>query len=801
MEYRFTLSHDAFPDKVISEPQGFDEAQLKLLRHEDFHSLIEYYEGEFIFYGADQFEDGGIDFIREVEQAYGHDTDLRITIEIAPDGYTFETLFVGLLKLADLEELPDNKMQVPVIRDDFWSKFINRQETQVDIKSETNLDNTAADVFDGVNLMLPSQIINKTTEYEGIIENADPNDYRYDYPDGIAIDANGPSDDYEAFSVSGFDAPVQSEIQDSFTYIFAFVAASSSVFNMIEPIDEGGDLSVSNIVDMVMGITGQLSASSDESDPSEVFAITLQTQIYIKVNGGAPVLLGTDTNSVPGPGTPTTLSPVVFDNTFHQQISVSTDITIEPGDLVYVYLRHNAQFVIDVGSDPGSIDWDYRYLYVLDANNTLSFLLKSLFRTTFCPAFLIHDSGGQICDRIIGQDQSFYSEILGSDQTIYRQYDEDGCFWNHAEAKGLQLRRYTLLEKPFFQSFKQWWEGVNPIFNLGLGYENFNGQQIIRVEEKRHFYNETVSLNISNVRDIVRKYDDNRLFKAIRIGYKKWQAEDVSGIDDPQTKKTYASRLQKSGKDIAIESEFIAASLAIETTRRKTREKSADYKFDNEAFIIAIRPNQVNVSPETSPNLSDYEPELDENFSSIENLLNPETRYNLQLTPARNFIRWRDWLSAGLQNYPTDPFKFTSGEGNYDMISQIIPGVCDEYVPALSEKQDLDISTDPFHLALIYEIRVPLTWEEYVVIRDNPKNAIGVSQTEEGHIKFFIQELSYTPDQGEALIQAWPVELLSILTLETTATGQLCVTDCGDTYLTEDGFEYETENGNCLILN
>ncbi|HEY3385544.1 MAG TPA: hypothetical protein VGK46_03475, partial [Saprospiraceae bacterium] len=161
MEYRFTLSHDAFPDKVISEPQGFDKAQLKLLRHEDFHSLIEYYEGEFIFYGADQFNDGGIDYIREVEQTYGHDTDLRITIEIAPDGYTFQTLFVGLLKLADLEELPDNKMQVPVIRDDFWSKFINRQETQVDIQSQTNLDNTSADQFDSVNLRMSSQTIRK----------------------------------------------------------------------------------------------------------------------------------------------------------------------------------------------------------------------------------------------------------------------------------------------------------------------------------------------------------------------------------------------------------------------------------------------------------------------------------------------------------------------------------------------------------------------------------------------------------------------------------------------------------------
>ena len=92
MEYRFTLSHEFLSDKVISEPQGFDKAQLKLMRHEEFHSLIEYYEGEFVFYGSDGFVDGGIDYIREVERLYGHDTDLHITIEVAPDGYTFDSL-------------------------------------------------------------------------------------------------------------------------------------------------------------------------------------------------------------------------------------------------------------------------------------------------------------------------------------------------------------------------------------------------------------------------------------------------------------------------------------------------------------------------------------------------------------------------------------------------------------------------------------------------------------------------------------------------------------------------------------
>lgn len=776
MEYRFTLSHDSFPDKVISEPQGFDKAQLKLLRHEEFHSLIEYYEGEFIFYGSDQFNDGGIDYIREVEQTYGHDTDLRITIEIAPDGYTFQTLFVGLLKLADLEELPDNKMQVPVIRDDFWSKFINRQETQVDIQSQTNLDNTSADQFDSVNLRMSSQTIQQSSEFTQL--NYVNIGAEWDVGDYIQID---------------FYNTILDEVDDKFNYPIAF--NSERPFEIIGAKLRGSYRFVGRVYYSIFRTTGV--PGTNAFFPTDGSFGIMEITVYIQKNDETPI-----------PWIRTSM-------TYVAQYDIDQTFDLQVGDFVRIYgiidsANLTANDVVFLGSDNEGINTDPSFAGGVDipfaaTGLTPSFEItaQTIFEDTNCQSFLIHDVGGQITDRITGQDGAFYSEVLGSDQTVYRQYDAEGCFWNHVEAKGLQVRRYSLIEKPFFQSFKQWWEGVNPIFNLGLGYEMFNGQQIIRVEEKRHFYNEEVSLNISNVRDIVRKYDDNRLFKAIRIGYKKWQAEDVSGIDDPQTKKTYASRLQKSGKDITIESEFIAASLAIETTRRKTREKSADYKFDNDTFIIAIRPNQIDVSPETSPDVTDYEPELDENFSTIENLLNAETRYNLKLTPGYNFTRWRDWVSSGLQSYPTDPFKFTSGEGNYDMVSQIIPipDGCEEYDEILSEKQDLDISTDPFHLALIYEIRIPLTWDEYVVIRDNPKNAIGISQTDENHIKFFIQELSYTPDQGEALIQAWPVELLSILTLETTATGQICFTDCGDVYLTEDAFEYETEDEDCLVLN
>jgi len=807
MRFKFTLSHFVLGSLEIAEPIGWLACKLKLERHEEYHSLIEYFDGDFTFYGDNGVQNGGIDFIREVENIYGADAELIITVELAPDDITYQTVFIGQIDLWNIEEMPDNKAQIPIIRNDFWAKFINRLDTQVNIQSATTLDNEVAAQFDSVNLRLLSQKIQKTSEYEGNItsftEFTGP--ITYALPDGMAIDASGASDDYTVYSQATLDL-IQDEITESYTPLFEFVSGTVSIFNNIDLTDEGGEIHVEvPNIRLQLGVSGAIFANSIESDPSVIDEIVIFVSLLAKKNDESPVVLATAGSSTPTIPTPT-ITPVLFERFFAvMNLSGQTDFTCLPSDTVSVYLKYEIFFNIDVGTDTGSIIWSSRNFNLTIFESDVVFTLQSIYPDSNAQGFFLHDAAAYILDRHISQPGCFYSEFLGSSQTIYRQYDADGCGWPYVLLKGLQLRRYSLLEKPFFLSFKQWWEGANPILNLGLTYETINGIEVIRVEEKRTFYDTDVSVNINNVRDIVRKYDDTRIFKTVKAGYKKWQSEDISGIDDPQTKHTYATILKKAGKEITIESDFIAASLAIETTRRKTREKSADYKFDNDTFIISIRPFPVDISPETDPDVTDYEPELDENFDSITNLLNPETRYNISLTPARNILKWIDWLSGGLQAYPDTAFKFTAGEGNYDMTSDMANASdgCVQDRSDLSEKEDIPVSGDPFHLALLYEISCPLDWDDYVLMRDNRKKAIGISQTTENHVKFFIKDLEYEIVKGTVKILAWPEELMTIDVIETSTQMLICepAVPCQDAYLTEDNFEYITESGDCLVLN
>src|SRR5687768_16450954 len=99
MRFRFTLSHEDAGTVQISEPDGWKGAKMRLDRDPEFFSLIEHYDGAangaFIFYGDNGVVDGGVNFIKAVEENYGFDANITFLAEYAPDDVNFRTLFSG----------------------------------------------------------------------------------------------------------------------------------------------------------------------------------------------------------------------------------------------------------------------------------------------------------------------------------------------------------------------------------------------------------------------------------------------------------------------------------------------------------------------------------------------------------------------------------------------------------------------------------------------------------------------------------------------------------------------------------
>lgn len=850
----FTLVHPVLGSLRINEPGGWPTTKMRLQRHVHFKSLVEFFgegtdddtedsnAGDFTFYGDNGVINGGIEFILEAIRLYGPDTDVNIFIRLSPDGYTFFNAFSGQLALWAKKHLPDNKIQIPIIRNNFWTKFTNRLDQPVNVQSETNQDGEAANILQDNNITLTPQILDERSEtiQKRIINLANT----YPVWDPITysptLNTDIPNDGILQLSL---DDVILNEIAENFSIPIALLGTGERAAAMFG-FEYGG------IYDFDIKISMTTLAFKTDTDvfpfplspviPSDGDILYYPTsgnapgagfdyKIYIQFDNDLPIeLTRTDQNI-------SFLLPLLLTNqtNYWTEYTYTGSRSFEAGGTVRMwvqngpspnqtayYLYNTFRFEVVnphiLGNENNLrmqeiMDFYYPGPLVPGATKQLwkdfnfpepgvesyiNILGHTVHTSSTSDAFLLHDVAGQVTDRIIGEDDTFYSEYLGSGNTLYRQYEVDGCGWRYMLIKGLQLRQYTLTEKPFFQSFRQWWNGINPILNLGLGYETVNGVEVIRVEQVGYFYDQSqVSLNISNVREISSSYDESLTLKTVRNGYKVWQSENISGIDD-WAKQTRASRLQKAGKEMVDESEFIAAPLAIETTRRTTRKKSADYKFDDNTFIIAVNP--VEISP------MNYEPELDENFSFITNLLNSNTRYNSVITPARNFFRRLSLYSIGLQDYLSSVFKFTGGEGNYDMVSDYdVSDGCNQETSVVSEKMDIPVSGTPLHRNEVFEMIVPMEWEDYLSIRDNRNYPIGVSQTDTGHIKMFIKDLTFEPFKSRATINAWTVEPFEIQVIQTEILGKVCdavVKECEDAYLTEDSFELITEDGDCLVL-
>lgn len=760
--FRFRFIHSVEGTHEITEPLGWPQTKLILDRDPEYSSLVERFDGAFTFFGRNGNIDGGTDFIRHIENTYGIDADLNVDIDLSFDGgNTWDDVFYGLYDFSENEENNRNQIKSAIIRNDFWTKFINRSDTPVDIQSATGLDGGSVDVIAAIDTTLTSQAIPKTTTHIGDIFASDPAAPEFDMPTGGAIDASGASDDFDFYGQASLDLD-QDEIDDSFAPLLDFLTLQSDIAPQLELPDEGGPLRIQFDfdVDTEFVLHGNIFADSAEVDPSSITSIAMSGDVYLQKNNDSPVFLASGSDSVAGVSTPSPGLPVAFTRIFTFGISapVDTNITVSPGDVVKLYVKWTISFFIDVGADSGVIKWSTRTLTLQRFAPRPIFTIQSTFPETTAEVFLIHDSARNIIDRITDRNGSLVSEYMGNSNTS-PSYGNDGCASNYVVTRGLQIRQYSLSAKPMQMSFKQWWDGANPVFNFGLGYTT---DDTIEIERREDFFDENISVSFDYVDDIIRRYDQDKIFNKVEIGFQKWQSENISGIDDPQTKHSYATRFKKVGKSISILSDWIAASLSIETTRRAKQKKSADYKYDDETFLISVNASTLN-------------PELDENFQTITGLNNSDTRYNIRLSPARSMLRWIKHFNGSLQSYIGSAYKFVSGEGNYDMSSLLDTSDCEYDAgsavgPTVSEKEDMFVHDgDYIHMADLLEIKIPMSWAQYRTIRDNRKKAIGISRTNTGHIPCFIKTLEYEVCNSYATITAWPKNKFSIDRVETTS--------------------------------
>lgn len=988
MKFRFTYSHESEGDFVASEPAGFDDAQLGFERDMEFYSLVEFYKAPFSAYGTNGIDNGARDWLKIIEKNYGADCLITVKTEIAPDNYNYQTLYLGTMAISMFVERidEDHLLDMAFNQKSFWTSFLARQDTPVNIQSPVSLDGESIDVLKEINLLLPSQIIDYDGKYDMPLNSVylmPGSSFGQDlilvldwdnilineidkftlskqtiigsYPNPVGLFKAQSAGKYRVrfnlvssfpnFFGSGWDATQTGshnfDVRVQKTNSTDFLLATKSIetvgsnsfltssFDSVIDMAIGEELAIYGVIHegimivdfpyYIFGNTRFVWAVDVDAATTTVVTLSGEQTIDGFATSSSRVLVREQVNPaengiyVTSAGVWTRasdsnsssdllnqaiqiLNGSVYSGVYFTQTEIVTTLGVSPIQW--------AEYSDGYGPIPVFGSTPLEKISPYNGSPFYSFLEitgYTVFAKTTSSSFLVHDVGAMITDRITSNNGSFYSEFLGRTNTLAREYIANGCGSGYMLSKGLQIRQYTLIEKPFFLSFTEWWEGINPILNLGIGYDTvtvnsnnyedvslpdtagwsesgsgslwygldsvnldntadvgislvnsvfkyqsyafiigdtyrltyrhtrnkvfgtdtfmsmravtLNGSlannqnieeqlsasatttvftaitgdeaiaffaealgndllidfslydvllehyiegsetfEVIRVEPKSFFFDSSsTSVNLSNIQKITRKYDPENQFNNIKAGYQKWQSEDISGIDDPQSVRTWASRFKYIGKQIVKLSGFIAASLAWETTRRTTKIKSADYKFDNDTFIVSV--------VETG---GAFTPELDENFTGVTGLLNEETRYNKRLTVARNFIRHINLINGALQSYLGSVWRFVYGEGNFDMQSTMNSCGDDFNGVPVSEKQDFVVTDDFLFLPVIYEIEHYLTFTQYKLIKANPNMAIGLSLSTTDHKKAFIKSLSVNPVSGDLSLTVWAKEELDL---------------------------------------
>lgn len=342
--YKTTITHPvhAIGGTVVDEPLGLKEAELQLERDPDFHSLVETFDGTFVWWGS------AYTLLKTIKASDGPKGRPEIKFEITFDGLTYDTLFVGLIDLSLSEDITKissgYKMVAPVIRNDFWAKFINRKNFAVDLQAAVDVDGNARTPIAKITLPLPCQPLRKT--YNGF---------------------NGSTWFYSAmpagqFGVISFDGVGKDEIETRDTDENAVSSTLPKPF--ITAKEPGG---------YTFDITIFINSTGAFPGGSRVLGI----DCYIQHNGTATPMTVTQlgTNGVDG----------------RTQFTATVGYTALMGDAFRVYFKNTS-------GAPVSFYWLNHYFsyLTLDADTT--------FPDSSTDAYLIGDAAESILSKIVGAD-------------------------------------------------------------------------------------------------------------------------------------------------------------------------------------------------------------------------------------------------------------------------------------------------------------------------------------------------------------------------------------------------------------
>jgi hypothetical protein len=709
---RFTFFHTAlYPTGiVVNQPYGWKDIVMSLRRDKKLWCLSEFFESNFFWYGTAH------QVINEIADEYGAGASMRVLIEDYING-AFVTLFDGSGSIEDIEDIPKGdtfyKTAMPISKESFWVKFINRFETEVNVASTLDIDGGTRVAVPPINHPMPSQKLRTLFSSEmARFDDPDRNETLVQYD----FDTSG-SPNYD-FGVIQFPVILRDTVETRRTYIPVSVPIDGLFENFTAKFRGTYTFDIQVVLS-----TSPYAIPFGLGDQFSFCAL----RIYKNNNLLAPLASGTltnqGTNGVDG----------------RTKLTLSYTLDLEVGE--------NITYALDFTSGVHTAYVVYKGVFP-DDESFIRVSADTLYEDTTVDGYLVKDVAEAIISKLVGVDNVVQSSLLDTEAGLLGMY------------KGKHVRELPIATYPIFMSLKDWHDCVDPVLCLGIG--KVYGENKIEIEKREDFFRPIPSIVFDKVVTLTRKFDKELYHKTIKIGFDKIGTDVEEGFDDPQGSHTYRTSLPSFGEKTEILSKAIAGSAAIEQIRRAKVKTGDSHSADDDIILISLIEDGES-----------YLPEFGTAFAAITNLINSNFRINNRMTPARLFKRFQSWLQGFMQFPSSDSaFIFSSGEGNILMTSQLNGTDYEaESNPdaILAENADISVTNDYTILPKLYEGKLAVTLEEYQTITTLPKNCIGVRKADGTYRLLHINEFKFHRYKGYAEISGWlfsdnvPISALRLL--------------------------------------
>ncbi|MBO9699248.1 MAG: hypothetical protein J7604_03510 [Sporocytophaga sp.] len=710
IDWRFYIN-----DQLIDEPIGWDAVELSLQRSSTYYGLDIIYGKDLTFTGI------GAELIKEAFSINDIDAELNFLVTSTCDDWNTSSLFFdGIINCTFYKE-SESEVSILIESSGLQRDFKNNLSIPVSMDAFESLNGSTLTSIYPYDIGLHSKDLIKRTKLAG----------GYNYSDSYTI-----INPDNLFCILPFGEIQGDELDGANLALFPTITSDRQNTNpgYVFKAKEAVDLEIS--YDFVGSIRERFAA--DRS-----YYLAIHYRIGPPFEGPHPTLIDLG------------LKDLFGNTTMNQPINSqgTLNISLPEGGEFYIFIQFFHFF--------------YSTSVVLNSTITVNFSKCDLTfkavtkeKPSITKGIQLYEAFYKISEYITGVTDCFRSNFFGRLNSVI-PYSQNGCGAWVALTNGLNIR--NMLDKegnkfPIVCSFEDLYNACNAIWPLGLKIERENGKEYIRIEPRSYFFNPQAIISLPNVSGITTSPNPEDYYNQFECGYSKTNLNTggINGIDEFNSIRNYSIPKNKAQKKLSAVSDIATSGYLIEQTRRAQFSElpTTDFETDNDLFFICLNTSEVTSDLYTDPpEVTTYQAgevsERDENFSSITNLISPETVYNLRISPVRMAKNWYPVIRGTIVNKTNPVLKFLSGTFNYQVESTLLYA-CNNSIGTDKEDQDLNDSvvedSTPIYEPIIYEFEYPLSFPEFNSIANNSEKAIAFSCNGSNYQIGFIKSLSYQPN-------------------------------------------------------